>query len=389
MISVVAANDSINVATTTGLQGNGVQTITFDRPFSNIVSGKTYYIAQVISSTAFSITDTPGNSLGISLLDQTGSTLSPLGIARSGAFTGVTREQSGATGVNLTMADNSSSGTVSSGTGIQVGQRVVGADVPDDAYVNYISGTSIKLSKAVTAANPTNISFPSMGTGSASAFTYSPTQPIALELIAATSVPQISHWGSSVIMDGDFDEDRAYVYSAATKTQRNINNGDTKAIIALRVAPSVDNGISGNYGSRELVNRMQLLLRQVDISSNGKFFVELVLNPNIDTAANWIEVGGTSLAQYAPLNPNAELIGGEVIFSFFSDNGVNQYSLKEVKELSNSILGGGTSNYASTTAPDPTGIFPDGPEVLAVRCTNIAGSNKKIDARLSWTEAQA
>ena len=134
---------------------------------------------------------------------------------------------------------------------------------------------------------------------------------------------------------------------------------------------------------------MQLLLRQVDISSNGKFYVELVLNPNIDISANWIDVGGTSLAQYAALNPNAELIGGEVIFSFFSDNGVNQYSLREVKELSNSILGGGTSNYASTTAPDPTGIFPDGPEVLAVRCTNIAGNQKKIDARLSWTEAQA
>ena len=389
VISVVAANDSITVASTTGLQGNGVQTITFDRPFSNIVSGKTYYVAQVISGTSFSITDTAGNSLGISLLDQTGSTLSPLGIARSGAFTGITREQSGASGINLTMADGSSTGTVSSGTGIQVGQRVVGADVPDDAYVNYISGTSIKLSKAVTAANPTNIKFPPMGTGSASAFTYSATQPIALELIAATSVPQISHWGSSVIMDGDFDEDRAYVYSAATKTQRNINNGDTKAIIALRVAPSVDNGISDNFGTRELVNRMQLLLRQVDISSNGKFYVELVLNPNIDISANWIDVGGTSLAQYAALNPNAELIGGEVIFSFFSDNGVNQYSLREVKELSNSILGGGTSNYASTTAPNPTGIFPDGPEVLAVRCTNIAGNQKKIDARLSWTEAQA
>tara|TARA_B100000003_G_scaffold180025_1_gene171026 strand:+ start:2481 stop:2732 length:252 start_codon:yes stop_codon:yes gene_type:complete len=83
------------------------------------------------------------------------------------------------------------------------------------------------------------------------------------------------------------------------------------------------------------------------------------------------------------------LIGGEVIFAFYSDNGVNQYSLKEVKELSNCILGGGTTNYASTTAPNPSGIFPDGPEVLAVRCTNIAGSNKKFDARLSWTEAQA
>ena len=389
VISVVAANDSIVVGTTTGLQGGGVQTVTFDRPFSNIVSGKTYYVAQVISSTAFSITDTAGNSLGISLQDQTGTTLSPLGIVRSGAFTGVTREQAGASAINLTIADNASSGTVSSGTGIQKGQRVVGADVPDDTFVHYISGTSIQLSKAVTAANPTNVRFPSMGTGSATAFTYSATQPIALELIAATSVPQISHWGSSVIMDGRLDDDRAYVYTAATKRQGGIQSGQTRAIIALRVSPSVDNGISGNFGTRELVNRMQLVLSQVDISSNGKFFVELVLNPVPDIQGIWIPVGGTSIAQYAIMNTNTQLLGGEVIFGFYSDNGVNQYSLDEVKELSNSILGGGSANYDTSTGANPTGIFPDGPEVLAIRATNITNGTKGIDARFSWKEAQA
>ena len=299
------------------------------------------------------------------------------------------REQAGATGVNLTMAPNTSSGSVSSATGIQAGQRVIGSGIPADTYVASISGVTLALSRAVTSTNPTNITFVPLGSGSAQTFNYDEVQPTSVEILQATSIPQISHWGSSVIMDGGFDEDRAYVYSAATKTQRGINNGDTKAIIALRVAPSVDNGIPDNYGTRELVNRMQLLLRQVDISSNGKFYVELVLNPNIDTSASWINVGGTSLAQYAALNPNAELIGGEVIFAFYSDNGVNQYDLSEVKELSNCILGGGTTNYASTAAPNPSGIFPDGPEVLAVRCTNIAGSNKKFDARLSWTEAQA
>ena len=289
----------------------------------------------------------------------------------------------------MTIADNASSGTVSSGTGIQKGQRVVGADVPDDTFVHYISGTSIQLSKAVTAANPTNIRFPSMGTGSATAFTYSATQPIALELIAATSVPQISHWGSSVIMDGRLDDDRAYVYTAATKRQGGINAGDTRAIIALRVAPSVDNGISGNFGTRELVNRMQLVLSQVDISSNGKFFVELVLNPVPDIQGIWIPVGGTSIAQYAIMNVNTQLVGGEVIFGFYSDNGVNQYSLDEVKELSNSILGGGSNNFDTSTGANPTGIFPDGPEVLAIRATNITNGTKGIDARFSWKEAQA
>mgnify|MGYP003334620328 FL=1 len=81
--------------------------------------------------------------------------------------------------------------------------------------------------------------------------------------------------------------------------------------------------------------------------------------------------------------------GGETIYGFYVDTGVQSYDLSIVKEISNCILGGGTTNYASTTAPNPTGIFPDGPEVIAVRVTNISGSNKTLDARISWTEAQA
>ena len=46
---------------------------------------------------------------------------------------------------------------------------------------------------------------------------------------------------------------------------------------------------------------MQLVLRTAEVSSNGAFFVELVLNPNITNSVNWENVGGTSLAQYADL----------------------------------------------------------------------------------------
>ena len=134
---------------------------------------------------------------------------------------------------------------------------------------------------------------------------------------------------------------------------------------------------------------MQLVLRAVDISSTGKFFVELVLNPIPDANNTWLNVAGTSLAQYSVLSTDTDLLGGEVIYGFYADNGVNSYDLSAVKEISNSILGGGTSNYATSTAPNPTGIFPDGPEVLAVRVTNIAGGNRTVDARFSWTEAQA
>jgi len=411
VISVISGNNSITVGSTTGLQGGGVQTITFDRPFSNIVSAKTYYVATVLSSTAFTITDTPGSSLPISLLDETGSALSPLSVALSGAFTGLTREQAGASGINMTIADGASTGTVSSATGIQKGQRVIGPDIPDDTFVHSISGTSIALSKAVTAANPTNVRFAAMGSGTASAFTYSATQPISLELIAATSVPQISHWGSSVIMEGLYDDDRAYVYTVGTRTGRELNSGDTRALLAIRVAPSVDNGIADDFGRRELINRMQLVLRAAEVSTNGSLFVEIILNPSITaendagfTGIEWRDVGGTSLAQYARLTDilftsgsttslDGRLEGGEVIYGFYAGDGVASYDLSRVKEISNSILGGGTENMNKVVGANPTGMFPDGPEVIAIQVTNIAGgrgSNRRAaDVRISWTEAQA
>ena len=382
------SSNVIEVETTANLSPGGAQTITFDVPFSNIVAGKTYYVSTVPSGTTFTISENPGGAAK-TLDDAVGSALSPLSTARSGYFDGLTREQAGASGVALTIADGSSSGTVASATGIQAGQRVIGTGIPDDAFVYSISGTNIQLSKAVTAANPT-ADFVVMGTnGAANTFTYSATQPVGVELLSATSVPQISHWGSSVIMDGKFDDDRAYVYTVGSKTQRTIGSGQTRAVIALRVSPSVDNGIPGNFGTRELINRMQLVLRQVDISSTGKFFCELVLNPVPDANNIWLDVGGTSLAQYSVLTTATDLLGGEVIYGFYVDTGVQAYDLTAVKEISNCILGGGTSNYANTTAPNPTGIFPDGPEVLAVRVTNIAGGQRSVDARFSWTEAQA
>jgi len=399
IISVTAGN-VINVESTTGLQPGGQQTISFDTPFSNVVSGKTYYVAAVPSGTTFQITDTIGSSTGITLTQQVGSALSPLARASAGSFSGITREQTGSTGVSLTMASGTSSGTVSSGTGIQKGQRVIGSGIPADTFVHSIVGTSIELSKAVYSANPTGVIFSPLGAGSAQSFTYSVTQPTSVELIGATSVPQISHWGSSVIMDGLYDDDRAYVYTVGSRTGREINSGDTKALLAIRTSPSVDNGIPGLFGARELINRMQLVLRTAEVSANGAFFVELILNPNITTSVTWENVGGTSLAQYADLASvqsggvvNNSLVGGEVIYGFYADAGVADYDLGRVKEISNSILGGGTSQFSATTPPNPSGVFPDGPEVLAVQVTNIGGgrgSNRRaIDFRISWTEAQA
>jgi len=391
-------NNNIFVADTGGIVTGGIQPVTFDRPLSNIVANKRYWVASKTVN-SFQITDIANSGSGINLVnDETGSALSPLATVESGKFNNINREKAGDT-LDLTIADGASVATVSSSANLQIGQRVIGTGIDSDAFVSSIpSGTSVTLSKAVTAANPTGVKFVPMSNGSAQAFTYSLTQPISAELLGATSVPVISHWGSSVIMDGEFDEDRAYIYTIGTSTGRTVASGNTKGILALRVAPSVDNGIPDEFGTRELTNRMQLVMRDCQIVANGVFFVELVLNPTVTIQANWENVGGTSLAQYAELNNNAELDGGEVVYAFYAGAGgfgagASTVPLNDVKEISNSVLGGGGSNLVVASGANPTGIFPDGPEVLAVRVTNIAGGfgigTRSADFKFSWTEAQA
>ena len=399
VIGVSAATASITVESTAGLTTGGQQTIKFDTPFSNVVADKIYYVASVDGNgTDFTITSTQGSTTGIALVDAIGSALSPLSRASSGSFTGLIREQAGDTSFDLTMGSGQSSGSVTNASGLQKGQRVFGSGIPAGTYIHSISGTSIELSRAVTSANPTGIIAVPMGSTTGQTFNYDDTQPVSVELLDATSVPQISHWGSSVIMDGLYDDDRAYVYTVGTKLRRSIGTGGnkTRSVLALRLAPSVDNGIIGAFGTRELVNRMQLVLRSMDVLSEGQFFVELVLNPIPTSTVDWLPVGGTSLAQFSNMNgqSNVDFIGGEVIYGFYAggaeDNAVPEsYSLSDVKEISNSILGGGTEDYENTTAPNPSGIFPDGPEVVGIRVTNIGSTSAKIDARISWTEAQA
>lgn len=66
---------------------------------------------------------------------------------------------------------------------------------------------------------------------------------------------------------------------------------------------------------------------------------------------------------------------------------VTQQDLSLVRDLGTSILGGGTTNTAPTTSAN---LYPDGPDVVTVRVTNVSSvTTNSIQARLSWTEAQA
>lgn len=227
------------------------------------------------------------------------------------------------------------------------------------------------------------------GAVAAQTFTYSATAPIQVELYSPQCASTISHWGSSVIMDGRYDDDKSLVFNAgALGALANLNQNVRQPVLSIRIAPTVDNGLTGLLGAREIINRMQLTLRQMDVYTSGTAFkMEIFLNGRV-SGGTFAPVGGSSLAQVVYHTSGQTISGGEAIFGFFTSNsGAVTQDLSIVRDIGNSILGGGTSNIAPTTALN---LYPDGPDIITVCCTNITSSTTNtINSRLSWTEAQA
>ena len=125
-------------------------------------------------------------------------------------------------------------------------------------------------------------------------------------LISNTITPLISHWGSAFITDGGFDDDRGYIFSY-TETGLSVSTTKQTAFL-LRLAPSVSNAIVGDLGDRELLNRAQLLMQGLEITSDGTaaddtpirggIVIEGVLNPQ-NYPLNPGDIGWTGLAGLA------------------------------------------------------------------------------------------
>jgi len=316
-----------------------------------------------------------------------------------------------------------------------------------------------------------------------------------------TYVPSLFHWGTSVIMDGKFDDDKAYLFTAASNTlsfsngdvqeanpsgnsalvayYRNRNerdyyvripfnasshgskfstgvplytsngqlNGETVAysyysgndiqiliylgrynyrnppaiypqvtssdtvgiggqagveqvdlrnllpLISIRLAPSVDNNLTGALGQREIVNRMQLQLKQMGITITHDCNVDLILNGGISNRT-FTTVNPPSLSQLVTHKAGDKIIGGTNIFSLRASGGqenaagtkrlsaTSDFDISQIIDLGNSILGG-------------DGTFPNGPDILtialrAIDTSEISGVTPlKVSGRITWTESQA
>jgi hypothetical protein len=260
-------------------------------------------------------------------------------------------------------------------------------------YVTYTGKTATSLTGVVRGAS---------GGAAATAFTVTNPQTafVTVEYATANAVPSLSHWGSSVIMDGQFNDDKSLIFNYGMTTQLSAVAAGSYALMAIRIAPSVDNGITDRLGLKENINRMQLQLDSVSVISSAVVLINLVLNGRLNAAfsgtgaqATFISpqqlTGGftSSLAQIAvngSSGTSATITGGESLAAFYVNPGLNTLDLSGVRDLGNSILGGGVDNTVPTTQ---AGLYPDGPDVLYVVAT-VAGATG-IQARMSWKEAQA
>lgn len=305
---------------------------------------------------------------------------------------------------------------------IAVGSRVDVLTVPSGVtlstsipyYVTSIDSTAKTFSLSSSYGGTAENFNTSGATITGIALVFNNAEQISVRVITQTCAPSLSHWGSSVIMDGGYDSDRNVRFSARMKRRLEIAAGDTRPLISLRIAPSVDSGIGRNFGKRDVVNTMQLLPEALEILGTGPFLIEGVLNPNKITHGGtafptstslWEQtsVGSGSLAQvyYHDGTDNTSSVdnitstglieGGDVIFSFYTDfpggttvnsDTVTRFDLSDIRELGTSILSGDGNSK--------TPGFPNGPDILTITARSLASTgNSRIVALASWTEAQS
>lgn len=309
-------------------------------------------------------------------------------------ITGLTRAQAGAAaGLTFTTTANSAVITGASTVGLQVGQQIVNANItPGTVIQSFVTNTSVTMSQGATGTGSTTVLFPPMGNTTAQTFTVSSpnTNMTNVERILPGFSPTMSHWGTSVIMDGRFDNDKAFVFNRGMTTALSIASAANNALISLRIGPSVSNGqVASTLGTRELINRMQMVLTNCDVSSDGRFLITLILNGTLSSATpNWTAQGGSSLAQYILHSATTTITGGESIFAFYLNNSggsgfaTTSVDMAAIRDMGTSILSGGA-------ATANTNIYPDGPDIVTIMAQNLGAATANCLARTSWTEAQA
>jgi len=156
----------------------------------------------------------------------------------------------------------------------------------------------------------------------------------------------------------------------------NTTGPNYQPLISLRLSPSADSGLTGKLGDRDIINRMQVRMQEIGISSDELVEVKLILNGRLNNLG-FTPVAPPSLVELVEHTPQDTISGGIQVYNFQAQGGsTTTVDIDELFELSNSILGGDN-------------IFPDGPDILTVCVSRLTGDSTRTSAKLTWTEAQA
>jgi hypothetical protein len=161
----------------------------------------------------------------------------------------------------------------------------------------------------------------------------------------------------------------------------NTSGPNYQPLISIRLSPSVSEGLTGKLGDRDIINRMQLRLQEVGISSTQLVDVKLLLNGRLNNL-NFQSVDTPSLVQTVEHTTADTISGGIQVYNFRAAGGQGgqeestTVDVNDLFELSNSILGGDST-------------FPDGPDVLTIAVSRLTANATTTGAKLTWTEAQA
>jgi hypothetical protein len=162
----------------------------------------------------------------------------------------------------------------------------------------------------------------------------------------------------------------------------NTSGPNYQPLLSIRLSPSVSSGLTGKLGDRDVINRMQLRLQEIGISSTQLVDVKLLLNARLNNL-NFVGVTSPSLTQIVEHTAADTVSGGVQVYNFRASGGsgvgvegTTSVNIGDLFELSNSILGGDS-------------VFPDGPDILTVAVSRLVGGTTLTSAKLSWTEAQA
>ena len=153
-------------------------------------------------------------------------------------------------------------------------------------------------------------------------------------------------------------------------------------LMSIRLAPSVDSSLTGFLGEREIINRMQVILDSVSVTSSKEVDLFLILN-GAPSKLTFTNVGTPSLSQYIDHDTGDTVQGGVTLYVGKLTGGTTgNFDLSGLVDLGNAILGG-------------DGVFPSGPDLLTllVQPTNTTGISAAspfvVSGKLSWSESQA